>query len=489
MSSPITPQRARRTARGTVITVASSLWAGIAGFALVVYLARALGPENFGIWALVLSIITWSEHASFSLWTRSVPKFVSAAGEKWREVANSALVGGLFWFTAWCGLLLILAPLIAESLGESLLTAYLRLFALDLPVFGAGVLLLSVLAGREKYNISAGGSVLYWAAKLVFMCGLVAAGLGIRGAIIGSIAASVIGLCWAWRYSGVRIAKPTFPLRQLIAFSIPVMLAAVLFKLLQTVDLWMVKGLLNDNVLAGQYGVAIGVIQTGIMLAVALNVTVLPAVSREISENREESVQNTVRQAYRFLFVVMGLLVAIMAAASTPIITLVFSEQYAEAGIPAAILTGGALALSILGIGQTILIAASRPTWALWAMLPLVPLDIALNVLLIPRYQLVGAALATTITALIGACVLAVLVWIELKVVLQPLMLARVAAAAAITYGIGTALSFEGPLVLLQCATVSLAYVAILFGLGELKRKDLEPFIFWQPAKKSPTNV
>jgi len=122
-------------------------------------------------------------------------------------------------------------------------------------------------------------------------------------------------------------------------------------------------------------------------------------------------------------------------------------------------------------------------------MLPLAPLDVALNLLLIPRYQLVGAALATTITGLIGACVLAVLVWIELKVVLQPLMLARVAAAAAITYGIGTALSFEGPLVLLQCAIVSLLYPAILFGLGELKRKDLEPFIFWQRARKSPTNV
>lgn len=470
----------RTTARGTIVTALSSTIAVLSGAVTTVYLARTMGPETFGIWALVLSVVTWCEFAAFSFWTQSIPKFISGSGDNWRRLADTAFSGSLLCFIAWVIVLALAATPIADFFREPQARTLILFFAVDIPLIGLYRVCTSVLSGRERYIDRAIGDALYWVTKFVFMCGLVALGYGIPGAISGSILASVVGLWWSWSRTSIRPRLPNRSLRPLLVFSAPIMLVAVSHRLLQNIDLWMVKGTLSSAKLAGFYGVSMGVVQAGVLISGALTVTVLPSVSRALAEERTESARNTVRQGYRFALTVIAAGIAIMAANAAPLIKLVFSAQYSEAAIPATILTGAALMLSLMALGQAILVATGYPYTALWAVLPLVPIDVGLNWLLITRFELVGAAMATTLTGTTGALVLGLLVWRELKAGLPALTILRVAIAAFVAYYIGRSLQFSGIGIIAECAIMCVAYVGALTATRELRQDDLEPLMFWR---------
>ena len=60
----------------------------------------------------------------------------------------------------------------------------------------------------------------FLAIPLAYLAGRARHVANIRGAIIGSVAASTVGLLWVAGFAGVRLAKPVYPIRQLVQFSL-----------------------------------------------------------------------------------------------------------------------------------------------------------------------------------------------------------------------------------------------------------------------------
>jgi O-antigen/teichoic acid export membrane protein len=166
-------------------------------------------------------------------------------------------------------------------------------------------------------------------------------------------------------------------------------------------------------------------------------------------------------------------MVPIVAAASRPLISLVFSAEYAAAAPAATILALGATMLAFAGTGQTLLVAANRPVLAFVGVSAVLPVSVALNLVLVPRYELVGAATATTVAGTIAASILVWAVWTQLRVLPGGRTILRVVLAAAATYAAGRLLDLNGPLVLAQCSGMAVGYVGLLFALRELGRDDL----------------
>jgi len=60
------------------------------GFITAVFLARQLGPVNFGLFAIALRLVTWVEWTSLTVFYSATVKFVSEEDD-WRAVGTTVV--------------------------------------------------------------------------------------------------------------------------------------------------------------------------------------------------------------------------------------------------------------------------------------------------------------------------------------------------------------------------------------------------------------
>jgi len=106
--------------------------------------------------------------------------------------------------------------------------------------------------------------------------------------------------------------------------------------------------------------------------------------------------------------------------------------------------------------------------------LMLVPIDIVLNLTLIPIYELKGAALATTITAFIGLVIVASYVFKKFRTLMSPISFIRISGASLIIYFVAISYSFSGVLLVANYMFLFLVYLGLLWVLKEINKENIE---------------
>ncbi len=479
-STPSGTQRIRATARGTTKAVIAQMVAAGCGLAIHVYLARALLPELYGVLAVVTSVISWWEWSGIALLAGATTHFVARAADNWKQVAGTAAQTALISSLLLAAGSILAAPVIAGALGDPRLTGYIWLFTIDLAAYPLFHVFAQVSRGRRRYGRWAGALMIYWVAKAGLMCGLVALGLSVKGAIMGSIGASAVGLIFAWWWSGVGLPRAGFPVRTLLLFGLPMMGSMVVGRLMENMDLWCVKALLKSVQAPGYYGAAKYMYQAVTMLPMAVGAAMVPTLTQAISTDNKESRRELIEQSFRFVLVTMLAALAIVGSCAQEVVVLIFSAPYAAAAVPALVLMAAALMFSLRGISSAMIVAAGKPGLCLAVVAPLLPVNIALNLVLVPRYELVGGALATAITGLLAAAVMLILVWREFHVLFSAVSLLRCTVAAAVVYFLGLIIPGVGWLVVVKLAGLLGVYLLLLIASGELTRRDFEPLLFWR---------
>jgi len=454
--------------------------AALAGVALHVYLARELQPELYGVLAVVTSIIIWWELSGAALVRQATERAVAAAGDAWRGVVGTSVRTTVVWGLGLMIACELTAPAIASALGDPQLTSYIRLMALGIPLWILWSVWVAILNGRRRYGLRALSVAGYWVAKALLMCGLVALGFSVKGAIAGSIGASVVGLATAWWMAGVGIPAAGLPVRELVSFGLPLMGLAIVNQLILSMDLWFVKGLLPDADAAGHYGIARYAFHAAIMLSGAVCGAMFPTLTGAVAAGNRASIRELIGESARFVLILLTPMIAIMACCGREIIGLVFGQAYEASATAVVVLLIAALLFGMRLVGDTSLIAAGRPRTVLLALAPMLPVNVALNYLLVPTHGLLGAAGATVLTLVIAAALVWWLTWRQFRVLPSVAVLARTAVAAAAVYGVGLLVPAGGWLVLMKAAGLAGLYLLLLAVLGELRLRDVEPLLFWR---------
>ncbi len=475
-----TDNGARSTARGTVKLAIAQVVMAACGIATHIYLTRALQPQLYGVLAVVTSVIIWWEAVGEALVRNATTRFVAEAGEQWRPVASSAVRMTMVWGAGLMILGLLTAPLVSRALGRPELTTYLWLFSIDLALFPLFISLAEVLAGRRRYTSYAGSWALYWLAKAALVIGLVAVGLSVQGAILGSILASVVGIVVAWWWSKASLSAGAVPTRKFILFGLPLAGIALLRRTVQNMDLWAVTRLLGGYNRAGYYGLAQYISRAIMMLPVAVCGAVFPTLTQAVSRNDQRTSRRLIRQSFRFALIAMVGALAVLGSSMMELIVLIFQADFAPASGPAVGLLVGALLFAMEFVGTTGLVAAGKPRLCLAALAPIAPVNMLLNYVLVSRYEMWGGVAATVISAVIVGAVMMVLVWREFQALLAPAVVLRTLLAGGLIYVIGIYTPVTGGLVLLKCVGLVMGYGMVLIASGELTKADLVPLAFWR---------
>ncbi|HJZ98096.1 MAG TPA: oligosaccharide flippase family protein, partial [Candidatus Solibacter sp.] len=434
------------------------------GLITAAFLTRTLQPTGYGVFTLAAVMIAWLEWIPPALFSRAAVKFVSESQDGGVATAVLRLYAGTGLAIAAVGW--ILAPWIANLMSEPSLTSNLRLFTIQIPIFAAAYAHRNILVGRGQYRRQSMVSAIRWSTRLALMVALVAGGLSVRGAVLGSIGASVVELA-VLRYF-VRPAlfgHTAVPIRQICAFAAPLFLSAICARLFDRVDLLTLTALGEPAAQAGFYGAAQNVALAPNLLALSFTPLLLGTLSRLLREGERGKAFEIGGNALRSV-ICLAPFAAVAFAVSGDLSRAVFGSAFAPAAPLIGPLVSAALALVMSSAGSTMVIAADRPRWVLYSTAPLPFVAIAGHLIFIPRFGPVGAASVTMGAAILSAAVSLIQVYRLWRIHPPWATCLRSAAIAAAAWGVAT----YWPAVLLVKLPVIAAFIIAAFAVtGEFE--------------------
>jgi O-antigen/teichoic acid export membrane protein len=459
------------------------------GLLTTAYLTRRLGPEGYGLFILAATVVAWVEWSVAALFSRTTIKFVSEARD-WRPVG--AAVVWLHLLTS-AGAMLLLASLagpIAALLHEPHLAGYLRLFSLDIPLFSLAQAHRNILVGIGGFRERALASAGRWVTRLLAIVVLVQLGFSIPGAIVGSIVASFVELLIGRVYVRPSMWRPAgFSVRPLWGYAVPLLFAAVSLRMFDKLDLVTLKALGASAEQAGNYGAAQSLALVPGILAFSFSPLLLSTFTRLLLTGEAETARNLGRDAMRLVLGVLPF-AGLVAGAAPEIVRFIFGQRFLSAAAPLALLIFGAVALMMISVASAILIGAGRPGWAVALAGLLVPLVLTGCLYFIPALGLRGAALATTLSAAVGA-IASMLVVKRLRGLLpSSATLLRSLLLSALAYALAAWWHMPDILLLLKLPAISLLICAGYFVLGELSPAEkgmIRSLLSWSASAKAGT--
>src|SRR5262245_31574235 len=136
---------------GAFAATAAAVLFVVAGYIINVVLGRALGPLEYGLFGVVIGLMTVAN----ALQTSGVPQALAKfAAEQRHSPADLLLTGGILQMVSSLVLavaLLVLAEPLALLLGDLSLTEPLRVAALAIPTYALFTLLNGIEGGRGNY--------------------------------------------------------------------------------------------------------------------------------------------------------------------------------------------------------------------------------------------------------------------------------------------------------------------------------------------------
>jgi len=458
------------------------------GLVTAAYLTRTLGAAEYGVLTLAVTIVIWLEWSIVSLFARASYKFVAEADD-WQPVATTLV--RLHLAAGVAGGLIVAATCIpvANALDLPSIRPYLLLLALDVPLFVTGAAYRAVLVGTGDYVRRAWASVARSMVRLILIFVLVPAGLSVTGAVLALIGASVADLAVARSGAPVPIfTRAGAATRPMLGFMVPLALAAITGRLVDRLDILMLRALGESIAATGFYGAAQNLAIVPALLAQAGGPVVLATTTRLLRDGTTTDARAFANHALRGA-ILMVPFAAIAAGSAHELVPVIFGRAFAPAAPMFAILIYAAAALLFVIAAMGILTAANRPGVTLAIMAPLLPIAAAAHVVVIPRWQAVGAASVTAGVNTLGL-ILAVVATTRCFGARPTAATAmRVTAVSIAAHAAALAWSTPGVAVALKLVLLSLAVPVAFAVLGEFTSAERRAIVdavarrlAWRPA-------
>jgi O-antigen/teichoic acid export membrane protein len=296
-------------------------------------------------------------------------------------------------------------PLAASVFNDRGLTPHLRIVAAAIPFLSLAFLNSELLRALRRVELSVflKQILMYLVANLLLALSLArsttaATAIFAASVLVGAVAGEVLlrlRLRRESRRADAGAAAP-YPLRSLLALSSPLLAVSLSGLVLQWTDT-LLLGVLADARAVGVYSVAMRIAQLLTFVLASMNTLIAPQFSVLFQAGRLEELGELFRRAT----------VAMLVLTTPPLLVLLLFPRQVL-GIFGAEFTAGSGVLVVLALGQFVnavtgpvgfLLAMTRyervlATTSAWTA----ALDIALNLALIPRYGILGAGIATSVS-------------------------------------------------------------------------------------------
>jgi O-antigen/teichoic acid export membrane protein len=377
---------------------AGDLPAKALNFLAFVYLARMLGVANYGVLEFAVSILTYFQlvaDGGLELWgTRE-----AAQGRDMRELAARIVPLRLLLALGSFCVLLIMLPAFPDY---PALKATVALYGLTL--FAQAVDLKWLFMGQEKMSGVAIGLVVGQVVFAAAVFGSVHSPAMIVWVPVLRLAADLVMAAYFWRlfrveHGGLRLSLTLSGSANALRAALPLGTALGLGLMMYNIDT-VLLGFLMAPIMVGWYSAAYKPVTVVLAMPVTYFRGLFPALSRAHTESHErfcDIVDRSLRLTSIFA-VPIGVGGSLLAE---PIISLLFGPDYRNSVRPLQVLSWSAVFVILRGTYRQALNATGNSRLDLRCAGTAAALNLGLNLLLIPRYGIIGAAAATLVSEIL----------------------------------------------------------------------------------------
>lgn len=475
-----------RIGGATLVIGAGFVIGSVLEYGVKAVLARYLGPGVYGVFVQGVAVIEILAVIGLLGLHRGLPRFMSyyqgrgdeEAVEDSIATATAIAVGGGVVVSM---VVYLSAPFISALFSEPALEGVLRLFAfavLPLALFYLSIgFIRGVQNARYKVYVT---DVILPLAQLGLILLLFWWGFGVEGAVYAYIIAVSLATVVAVRYLRALTEYTLGDVRaravELVRFSWPLMVVSVVLAVNRWVDVLML-GWLTESASVGIYEVAMAVAGFSNVILLSLNYMYMPVVSELFSSKGRAVVGETFLTTTRWVYMLSLPVLAGFIVFPDAVLTLLFGEAYAVGAAALIILAFGHLFSMAIGPAGTTLMAVGLSTRFMIGMLVLGIVDIVLNLVLIPAYGIVGAAVAMSTGTILANLVMVVFVYRSVNVqpftraMLRP-SVAILGAAAPMWVAVQT-YSPSVPVSVAMGVVMVAVYAALVYRLGGIREEDV----------------
>lgn len=458
---------------GTAYLLAAQIIFLISAYAIHIVLGRYLGPVAYGLFGVVLYASTIVYTFGASGLPMAVSRYISAEPEKAEAIFQRGLQLQLYLAIPISLAFFIAAPWIAHLLGDDTLAPLFKIVAPITAFYGVFIIVIQFHNGKRRYGVQSLWLTLSYILRAGCAIGLAVLGYRVYGAVFGLVIAIGISCFLILIMRQPEEKREPFPASTMIHFSAPLFFASIGYAFLVNLDLMFVKKLVPGAASAGYYTSAKAMAQITPFAFAALRAALYPAVSSAYSSGDMTSLQGYIRKANRLLLQVILPVFIIFSLNSKGILRLIYGAEYLAAAPALCWLILAFCMLAIFLVHESIITGCGFPKISSAITLVLLPVSITLQVILIPVYGLVGAAIASVVTFSIAMISSTIIIFLKFKAGFYVTSTIRIFLAALFIIVIDLILAKFAVLLIPKLIIIGFIYLLTLRLIGELQPDQL----------------
>ena len=293
--------------RGTLFLFISQICLMGSTYIIHFSLARLLSKAEYGQFGVILSILLICRIFLLRGVPDTIAKYVSE-GRDTKSIKKKGLRLQLFFALSISTILFIFAPQLATFLNDTQLTNYIRLLSLYIPIISMIAFYVGLLNGFEKFHKTSQLLISRHILNVFFVLLLVIFGYHIYGVIAGYIFAGFFVIFLGYLTTRTNIKGQLVTLKELVYFSYSILIFSMSFTLLLSLDLFIIKNLDINNDYVGYYVAVKTLGNIPILIFAALSFTILPVISRSLSDKDMEQARQYINMSLRYCAIIIRIL-------------------------------------------------------------------------------------------------------------------------------------------------------------------------------------
>ncbi|MBU4174945.1 MAG: flippase [Actinobacteria bacterium] len=406
-------QSLQTVAKGSMVVFIGFGVGRLLTFARRLVIIHSISQADYGLFTLGLSIVMFATALCGLGLAEGTQRFVALYRGKGDLESVKGTFYSAFGISMVSTLLFMVVLMFASGPISSLLdkpglSSILFVQSLIMPVSMAIFIIIAFYQGYENaFPKTAFGEIGLGVLTLATVVIAAALHWGFHGIVAAFVLGHLLALLPLLAYlsrsfpGSLKSVKPKYEIKELISFSLPIMFAVFAGEIMYHTDTVMLGYYESSK----QVGIYNGAVPLYLMLAiflVAVGFMFGPVAARMIGEKKDKALLDLYKSVtkWSFLFTLPACLLFLLYP--TEVLRLFFGERYTAAATALQLLAVGEVVHTLLGPNDRILVAYGKTRLLLVDIVATAALNVALNMTLIPRWGINGAALATVISLVLA---------------------------------------------------------------------------------------
>lgn len=392
--------------KGGGITFAGQVFSYCASLGFSVIIARFLGAGDYGLYKLSITVIGVVAGLSYIGLNGGITRFIPVALNEQNNTKVCGIVQVGVGIPAAIAMVLTLGVFLAADLianqffNNPDLGALLRLASLSIPLIVLTNCLCSIAQGfkQVQYEVYSRNFV-FDTMKVLLSVLLLLIGLGVTGVVVAYVAAFALslGLMLYSVYQLVPVNRflktAELPTRELLRYSFPLYLSRLLSQFGGKLEI-LVLGIWGVVADVGVFAIILSLGNIGNMGLLSLQRISAPIISELYSRSKYGELKNYYQTVSKWALT-FNLPIFITMLIFSNNMLLIFGKEFTVGTAGLVILAAGFLFSSSAGISATLINMSGNTKFTFINSIVYLVATIFLDLILIPRWQLIGAACAS----------------------------------------------------------------------------------------------